>query len=296
MELRVLRYFLAVAREQSISKAAEAVHVTQPTLSRQIMDLEDELGARLFVRSKHNRSVLLTEAGQRLYNYAREIVSLADKTTQEFQADKSHVDGDIYIGAGETESIRIIARTAKTLSGTHPRIRYHFFSGNAESVRDRLDKGLLDFAVFIGDVFTEQYNYITLNAKDRWGIWTRKDSPLAHKTGITPGDLKDVPLFVSSQAQVANEMAGWFGPLYEKLNIAGTYNLIYNASIMVEEGLGCAVSLDKLLNAGADSPLAFVPLNPPLEARLILAWRKSALFSRAATLFLDAIREENRQR
>ncbi|MGN0739819.1 MAG: LysR family transcriptional regulator [Treponema sp.] len=292
MELRVLRYFLAVAREQNFSKAADAVHITQPSLSRQIMDLEEELGSPLFVRSRHNRAVLLTEAGQRLYNYALEIVALADKTVQEFQADISQIEGDIYIGAGETESIRFIAKTAKKLSEKYPRLRYHFFSGNAESVRARLDKGLLDFAIFIGDAYTEQYNYITLNSKDRWGIWTRKDSPLAAKKGIAPEDLKDVPLFLSSQAHSSNEMAGWFGSLYEKLNIAGTYNLIYNASIMVEEGLGCAVGLDRLLRTGKDSPLFFVPLNPPVEAHLILAWQKSAHFSRAANLFLEELKNE----
>lgn len=293
MELRVLRYFLAVAREQSISKAADAVHVTQPTLSRQIMDLEEELGARLFNRSKHNKAVLLTDAGQRLYHYASEIVALADKTTQEFQAECECVDGDIYIGAGETDSIRIIAQAANALSKHHPHLRYHFFSGHAETVHDRLDKGLIDFGIFIGDVYAERYNYITLNAKDRWGVWIRKEHPLAAKTHVSPDDLMEIPLFVSAQAQATNELAGWFGAAYEKLRIAGTYNLIFNAAIMVEEGLGAAVSLDNLLHTGDDSPILFVPFSPPLEARLILAWRKSAAFSRAAQLFLDEVKSVN---
>lgn len=293
MELRVLKYFLAVAREHSISKAAEAVFVTQPTLSRQIMDLEEELGATLFIRGKHNKAVLLTEAGQRLYEYAKEIVSLAEKTVQEFHAESNPVDGDIYIGAGETDSMRIIARAAKSLSKNCPRLRYHLFSGNAETISDRLDKGLIDFGIFVGDVYAQRYNYLTLNEKDRWGVWIQKDSPLAGKPHVSPDDLKDVPLFISSQSKETNEMAGWFGASYENLHIAGTYNLLYNASIMAEEGLGAVISIDKLLRPRADSPLVFVPFNPPLEARLILAWRKSAAFSRAAQLFLDAVKSVN---
>lgn len=293
MELRVLKYFLAVAREQSISKAASSVYVTQPTLSRQIMDLEDELGATLFIRSKHNKAVFLTEDGKRLYEYAREIVSLAEKTVQEFHAESEHVDGDIYIGAGETDAMRIVARAAKSLSQKYPRIRYHLFSGSAETISNRLDKGLIDFGIFVGEVYVQRYNYLTLNKKDRWGVWIFKDSPLAEKPNVSPDDLKDVPLFIPLQSKETNELAGWFGASYEKLHIAGTYNLLYNASLMAEEGLGAVISIDKLLHPSADSPLVFVPFNPPLEARLILAWRKSSVFSPAAKLFLDAVKSVN---
>ena len=189
MEIRVLRYFLAVAREESISRAAEYLHVTQPTLSRQLMELEDELGTRLFVRGKRNRSVILTDEGM-LRRRAEEIVELTDKTEAEIHAKDEIISGDIYIGCGETDAMRLIAQTARDLQEDYPDICYHLFSGNADDVTERLDKGLLDFGILVGSANTEKYDYITLPATDVWGLLMRKDSPLAEKNAVRPEDLK----------------------------------------------------------------------------------------------------------
>lgn len=290
MELRVLRYFLAVAKEESFSGAAKAVYVTQPTLSRQIMDLEKELGVTLFNRGKKNKRVSLTEAGMRLRKRAEEIVELAEKTEHEFAAPEDALSGEVYIGGGETDGMRLIARAARALQRESPLVRYHLFSGNAEDVTERLDKGLLDFGVLVGTAGVEKYNYIQLPVADTWGVLMRKDHPLAKKRFIRPADLADVPLLASRQAVAYNETAGWFGPGFKKLKLVGTYNLVYNAALLVEAGVGCALSLDKLVNTSKTSQLCFKPLEPRLEARLYVVWKKSQVFSKAAEKFLERLR------
>ena len=293
MELRVLRYFLAVAREQNISKAADALHVTQPTLSRQIMDLEDELGTPLLLRGKHTRRISLTDAGVRFYNYAAEIVQLSEKAKAELREPSEQVEGDVYIGAGESDAMRLVARTALKIRRNHPNVRYHLFSGNASLIAERLDKSLVDIGIFIGSLPQEKYAYKTLPKGDRWGILAPQDSPLAEKEHVSPADLAGVPLFVSQQAMQGSELSGWFGPDFKKLNVAGTYNLIFNASLMAEEGLGCVLGLENIVAAeGNGSRLRFVPLEPPLVASVSIAWRKSGVSSRAARLFLDEILRE----
>lgn len=290
MELRILRYFLTVAREQNISRAAEALHITQPTLSRQLMDLEEELGTKLLIRGKKNRSVELTEDGLLLRSRAEEIVALADKTESEFAGEDHGIAGDIYIGAGETDAMRILAEAAKKLRDDHPNIRFHLFSGNAEAVSKRLDKGLLDFGVLIGEADLKKYNALTLPAADIWGVLLRRDSELAFLPHIRPEDLLDKPLILSQQSLEHNEFAGWLGTEPERLSIVATYNLIFNASLLVEAGLGYAITLDKLVNT-ADSPLMFRPLEPRVEGRLNLVWKKYHVFSRAAELFVRELRE-----
>lgn len=286
MELRVLRYFLAVAREETISGAAEALHVTQPTLSRQLMELEEELGKKLFIRGK--RKTVLTEDGLFLRRRAQEIIELADQTETDIRSGEKFVSGDIYIGGGETDAMRIVARAAKKLQEKHPDIRYHLFSGNADDVTERLDKGLLDFGVLIEPADKKKYDYLKLPAADTWGILMREDSPYASREFMRPEDLQGLPLLTSRQSMVQNEMSGWLGQAFDTLHIVATYNLLYNASLMVEEGLGYALCLDRIVNT-AGSGLCFRPLSPKMEAGLVMVWKKYRAFSKAAGAFLDTL-------
>lgn len=291
MELRVLRYFLAVAREASISKAAAAMYVTQPTLSRQMMDLEKRLKVKLFTRSKKNQGVVLTEEGLRLRKRAEEIVALADKTEKEFACPDESLGGDVYIGAGETEVMRRVARTVRGLQRKYPLIHYHLFSGNAEEITERLDHGLLDVGVLIGVAGTERYDYMQFPQSDRWGLLLRKDHQLARKKSITTADLAGVALLVSRQAMEHNELSGWFGNAFKQLNIVGSYNLVFNAALLVEEGVGCALCLDKLVAVRGTEALVFKPLEPSLKTPTYLIWKKHQVFSKAATVLLNALRK-----
>ncbi|MEH7402180.1 LysR family transcriptional regulator [Gottfriedia acidiceleris] len=294
MELRVLRYFLTVAREGSITGAADFLHITQPTLSRQIKDLEQELGKKLFTRSSH--SIILTEEGMILRKRAEEIVDMVDKLEAEFSSMEETISGDVYIGSGETEAMKQIARVVKNLQVSYPSIRYHLYSGNEDDVTERLDKGLLDFGILIQPADLSKYNYINIPAKDVWGVVMRKDSPLALKDTIQAEDLLNIPLICSRQAMKKtfskNEFADWFSEEFDKLNVVTTYNLAYNAAIMVEEGIGYAIVLDKIVNTSSDSNLCFRPLEPRLESGLNIVWKKHQVFSAAANLFLRKIQEE----
>jgi DNA-binding transcriptional LysR family regulator len=292
MELRVLRYFLAVAREGSMTGAADFLHVTQPTLSRQLKDLEQELGKKLFIRSSH--SITLTDEGMLLRKRADEIVAMADKLVAEFSSMEETISGDVYIGGGETDALRQIARVVKDLQLRFPNIRYHLYSGNEDDVTERLDKGLLDFGILIQPADLSKYNYIDIPAKDVWGVVMRKDSPLAFKDTIQAVDLLNVPVICSRQAIKQtfskNEFADWFGEDFDKLNVVTTYNLAYNAAIMVDEGIGYAVVLDKIVNTSNDSNLCFRPLEPRLESGLNIVWKKHQVFSAASDTFLKEIR------
>ncbi|MGM7723101.1 LysR family transcriptional regulator [Metabacillus sp. Hm71] len=291
MEFRVLRYFLTVAREGSMTRAADFLHITQPTLSRQLKDLEEELGKKLFTRSSH--SIILTDEGMLLRKRAEEIVDMVNKLEAEFHSMEETISGDVYIGSGETEAMKQIARVAKELQLRYPNIRYHLYSGNEDDVTERLDKGLLDFCILIEPADLSKYNYIQIPAKDVWGVVMRKDSPLAFKDTIQAVDLLNVPLIFSRQAMKQtlskNEFVDWFGEDFDKLNVVTTYNLLYNAAIMVEEGIGYAVTIDKLVNTSSDSNLCFRPLEPRLEAGLNIVWKKHQVFSAAADLFLKEI-------
>ena len=289
MELRVLRYFLAVAREETISGAAEAVHVTQPTLSRQMMELEEELGKTLFLRGK--RRILLTEEGLFLRKRAQEIVDLVEKTESAFSAADKDIVGEVWIGGGETDAMRLIARAARELQAKHPHIAYHLFSGNAEDVAERLDRGLVDFGIVVEPADLSRYDFIRLPVTDIWGVLMRKDSPLAGKQAIRPEDLLDLPLLCSRQPMVRNEISGWMGTNYEKLHIVTTSNLLYNASLMVEGGMGYALCLDKIVRTSEEGPLCFRPLEPRLEVGLDIVWKKHQVFSKAAAEFLDHLQK-----
>ena len=292
MELRVLRYFLAVAREESISDAAEILHITQPTLSRQLMDLEEELGKQLLIRGKRNRKIMLTEDGMRLRKRAEEIVALADKTEAEFLAGDDAVSGDVYIGCGESDAMHIIAKTAVKLRRDYPDIHFHLYSGNAEEVSERMEKGLLDFGIFITSSNIDKYDYLKLPAYDTWGLIMRKSDPLAAKNFITAQDLEELPLIMSRQALVQEDISRWGKKQIQNLNVVATYNLVYNAAIMTREGFGYTLTLDKLANTGSDSDLCFRPLKPELRINLNLVWKKYQLFSKASQKFLEYLKNE----
>lgn len=293
MEIRVLRYFLAIAREGSITNAANFLHVTQPTLSRQIHDLEDELGQKLFTRGSHNMA--LTAEGMILRKRAEEIISMVDKTEAEFTSMEEAVGGDIYIGGGETDAIKFLAKVAKELHDTYPNVHYHLYSGNAQDVTERLDKGLLDFGVLVQPADISKYDYLNIPANDTWGVVMRKDSPLAEKKTIRKEDLIGLPLICSRQAiseeRNKNEFVQWFGEDFDRLDIVTTFNLVYNAAIMVDAGLGYAVTIDKIANTSENSSLCFRPLEPRLDSGLNVIWKKYQVFSSAAELFLERLRE-----
>ena len=237
----------------------------------------------------------LTPEGMILRKRAEEIISMVDKTEAEFNSMENVVSGDIYIGGGETEAIKLVAQIACELRASYPGIHYHLYSGNSEDVTERLDKGLLDFGILIQPADISKYDYIDIPARDIWGVVMRRDSPLAEKEVIRKEDLLGVPLICSRQAISAerrgNEFAGWFGEDFDQLDIVTTFNLVYNAAIMVEAGVGYAVTLDKIANTTESSSLCFRPLKPRLESGLNIVWKKYQVFSPAAELFLERLRE-----
>ena len=288
MELRVLRYFLAVAREENITAAAESLHVTQPTLSKQLMDLEYELGKKLFERGK--RKITLTEEGIFLRKRAQEIIDLSDKTEATLKSSAQTISGDVFIGCGETQGMREIIKVMKKVNCDFPEIRYNLYSGNDEDVSERLDSGLVDFGLFVGNTHLDKYDYKKLPVADVWGLLLRNDNSLAKKKTLKPSDLDGVPILCSRQALTHNELSGWLGKDFKKLKIVSTHNLIYNASLMVEEGFGAALSIKGLINT-ADSNLVFRPFRPMIKADLIFAWKKYQVFSKPAEIFLKYIQE-----
>lgn len=288
MEFRVLQYFLAVAREQSLSGAAKSLHLSQPTLSRQLKELEDELGKQLFTRS--SRGISLTEEGMLLRERGEEIVRLMKKTEDEI-AFSDEIAGDVYIGAGESDTNRIIGRAAFELRKSYPGIRCHIASGNAVFVLEQLGRGLIDFGLVYGPVDHARYEAIRLPLPDRFGVLMRRDSELADRAYITPEELLDKPLIISAQEQ----QNGWptlsaIAADVSRLNIAATYTLLYNGSLLVEEGLGYAICFDKLINTRGTS-LCFRPLRPTLEITAHLIWKKYQLLSKPAQKFLTKLQE-----
>lgn len=291
MELRVLSYFLAVAREQSIVRAAESLHLSQPTLSTQIKALEKELGKQLLIRgTKGTRKVTLTEEGMILRKRAEEILSLVQKTEREISFSEQMIVGDVYIGTGETDAVRFIARAAKELYESYPGIHYHISSGNADFVSEQLDKGLIDFGIVFGNVDHIKYNSIELPFRDRWGVLMRRDLPLAAKETIQPEDLWDKPLIISNQDDSKGTLTAWINKELSELEIVSTYNLLFNASLMVEEGLGYAIGLDKIINTSGNTKLCFRPLSPKTEAGMHIVWKKYQVFSKASEKFIEKIK------
>lgn len=285
MELRVLRYFLVVAREQNITKAAEVLHITQPTLSRQLKELEEELGKVLLIRG--NKNVSLTEDGMLFRKRAEEIVELSDKTIQEMKGNHDEVAGEVFIGSGETEGLKPVIHVMQELKKRYPKISFHINSGDKTDLLDKLDKGLLDFGVFLEPVDKVKYNYLKLPSKDTIGILARKDSSLAKKKVISKKDLVALPLIMSRQLREDSSLLRWLDVSFDNLNIVATYNLVYNASLMVEEGLGYAITLDKLVNTTGNSNLCFIPLYPKMTVDMYLMWKKMQIFSKASEKFLE---------
>lgn len=289
MDLRVLQYFLAVAREESISAAAQSLHLTQPTLSRQLKELEEELGKQLLIRG--NRRITLTEEGMLLRKRAEEILDLVRRTEKEVTQSDDLVGGEVYIGTGETDGMRQIARTANQIQREHPGIQFHIVSGDAMDVCERLDKGLLDFGILLGDFDRIKYHYMELPMQDVWGVLMQRSSPLAGKETVTPQDLWDKPLILSRQMGNKSGLYRWLQKEPAELHTVATYNLIYNASLMVDEGMGYAFTLDKLVNTRG-SNLCFRPLEPRMELGMCLVWKKYQVFSKAAELFLSRLRQQ----
>lgn len=292
MELRVLQYFLAVAREQSILRAAESLHLSQPTLSTQIKNMDEELGKQLLIRgTKGSRKITLTEEGMLLKKRAEEILELVRKTESEITLSDSIIMGDIYIGTGETDAIRLLAKAAKELQNTYPGIHYHISSGNAEFVVEQLDKGLIDFGIVFGQVDQTRYNSLKMPTKDIWGVLMRRDSALAQKETIAPEDLWDKPLIISHQRNQGKELSAWMKRDISKLNVVATYNLLFNASLLVDEGLGYAIGFDKIINITENSSLCFRLLQPNIEIEMSLVWKKYQIFTKAAEQFIKKIEE-----
>lgn len=290
MELRVLRSFLAVAREQSISGAARALHLTQPTLSRQIMELEEEVGTLLLHRG--NRKVTLTGHGMLMRKRAEQMLELEHKTKEEMAVGAEAVSGPLYIGAGESHAFKFLAPSIHDLVEEYPDVHFNLFSGNAEDVMERLDKGLLDFGLFIEPHDLTRYDYLRLPAVDTWGVLMRRDSPLAAKDAVEAEDLWNLPLISSRQALEGGQLSSWLRIDAAKLRLVGTYNLLFNAALMVEAGTGYAICLDGIINT-AGSALCFRPLQPALESNVDLAWQKYQVFSKPAELLLTRVREKH---
>ena len=291
MELRVLEYFLAVAREQNITAAAESLHLSQPALSRQLREMEEKLGKQLLIRGvKGSRKVILTEEGMILRKRAEEILSLVRRTENEITQSDETIAGNVFIGTGETETVRLFAKVAKKLQQKYPDIRYNISSGNAEHVLEYLDKGIIDFGLLFTEIDAQKYEAIPVPIKDTWGVLMRKDSPLAEKETICPEDLWDKPLIVSHQKGDDRYLNQWLQREESELHIVATYNLLFNASLLVDEGLGYALCYDKLINTKG-SNLCFRPFSPRLEARGFIVWKKYQVFSKAANIFLQYLRE-----
>lgn len=290
MDIRVLQYFLAVAREESITKAAETLHMTQPPLSRQLKDLECELGKQLLIRG--SKRVTLTEDGILLRKRAEEMVDLMEKTKAELGASGKNINGGVFIGCGETDAISYLAQAAQNLQKKYPLIHYHIYSGDTDRVMQKLDKGLIDFGLLVGPVEVSKYDYMGLPIKDTWGVIMPKDSALSEKESISAEDLRNKPLIFSHQSTTDSKMLSWLQTDISKLNIVATYDLIYNAAQFAKKGFGYVITIDKLINTSGDSNLCFKPLYPTLEAELCIVWKKYQVFSRASTEFLRQLQSE----
>ncbi|MEI5993626.1 LysR family transcriptional regulator [Candidatus Enterococcus mansonii] len=290
MDLRVLNYFLTVAREKTISKAAEVLHLSQPTLSKQLKELEAELGVTLFERG--NRFITLTEEGIYLVNRGKEILSLVESTTTNLLKNDV-VSGEITIGGGETQAFKCIAEHLYELRKKHPDINVHLYSGNADDVLDKIDKGLLDFGLVIDPVEKQKYEYLRLPSADRWGILVNDLTPLHSLKNVTPKDIQHIPLLISNQSLVDNQLAEWLGGNIDHFNVMGTYNLLYNASLLVKQNVASALCIDGIINT-AETNLTFIPLSPPLAANTNIVWKKNQVFSNASNALLTLLKREDR--
>jgi len=278
-----------VAREESISGAAEALHLSQPTLSRQLKDLEDELGKTLLIRG--SKKTTLTEDGILLRKRAQEILDLTQKTEAELRQSENHIGGDVWIGGGECIGMRLIAKAAYALQKDFPDVHVHLVSGNAVDILERLEKGLVDFGVAISDADPKRYDSMWLPASHRAGLLMRKDSPLASRTYIGPDDLQGLPLIAPRSEATRRGHEKWMGRGFKSVNVVATFNLIYNAAFLVEEGLGYAICWDHLIRPSEEHDLRFVPYQPPIVIDINVVWKRHQVFSKASQKFLEKIRE-----
>lgn len=291
MEIRALKYFLAVAEEENITVAAGKLHITQPALSRQMMDLEKELGKPLFIRT--NKKTYLTEDGLHLKQRAQEILSLVEKTASELQTTSGEIYGQIHFGAGETDAMRVFADVAGRIHRKHPKIQFNLFSGNADDILEKLENGILDFGLIFSTTFPETYHSIPVPLSNTRGLLMRRDSPWAKYDRITVDLLKRMPLITPSRTSYnQNFLSQWCGKDMDSLHIVATYNLIYNAVFLVEAGIGNALCLENLVNTDQSSTLCFCPLDPPSYATPMLIWKKGKKLSKASEVFLEEIKEK----
>lgn len=289
MEIRVLRYFLEIARAGNMSRAAETLHVSQPTLSKQMKDLEQELGKKLFRRG--STSLSLTDEGMLLRKRAEDILGMVDKTADEFKALDDITGGEVRIGCAESHQIKYLARTIKVFKKSYPLFRYHLTSGNTEQVVERLDRGLIDFAVIVEPPNLSKYNYLEIPEANTWGLVMKRDDTLAKKESICFDDLAGLELICSAQAMQV-DIPRWCGERADTLNLSGTVNLVYNGSVFVKEGLGYMLSFDNLVDTGTDSELCFRPLKPLLETKMFVIWKKYQVFTPIAELLLDELKKQ----
>ena len=283
MELHTLRYFLEIAREENMTRASESLHVSQPSLSKEMKALEEELGKKLFIR--RNGGLSLTDEGMLLRKRAEDIIEITDKTVAEFSSLDEINGGDIYIGCAESYLIKYLARAVKDFTEKYPMLRYHLSSGNTEQVAEKLDRGLLDLAFIVEPPDLSKYNYLEVQGADVWGVIMRRDSPLAEKETIRAEDLYGLPLICSRQAMRV-DIPRWCGENAERLNFSGTLNLCYNGTVFVREGLGYMLTFDKVADTSEESGLCFRPLEPTLETKMYIIWKKYQVFSPIAELFV----------
>lgn len=287
MELRTLRYFLTTASEGNITRAADVLHVTQPTLSRQLMDLEKELGTTLVIRGK--KGLTLTDDGLFFRQRAEEIVELADLLEQRFAERSDIVNGIINIGASEAIGSRIMAKLIRNFSEKYPLVQFHLYNEMADNIKDRLDKGLADIGLLLEPIDVHKYEYLRLTQKETWGILLRSDHPLASREVITPEDISGESLILPLREKVREDIINWIGKEEKDLHIPLSYTLLSNAVLLVEEGLGCAFCLDGALAVHSSSNLKFIPIYPEKTTRSVLVWKKNQLFSPATSLFIQEI-------
>lgn len=288
MEIRVLRYFLTVVREQSITKASEVLHITQPTLSRQLAQMEEEIGVKLFDRG--TRKITLTNEGLLLRRRAEEILQLVDKTEKELIVQEEQVEGKITIGCGETASVQILPELIESFHEKYPRVNFDLYTATADHVKNQMDRGLADIGLLLEPIDIEKYEFIRLDMKEKWVVLMRPDDPLAEKEFVTAGELSKLPLVLPRRLKVQSELASWFGDYYENLNVLFTSNLSTNAAVMVRKGLAYSLVIEGMIPFWDQSKIIYRPLYPELTATSVLAWKRVQPFSLATTKFIEHIK------
>lgn len=289
MDIRVLRYFLTVVREENISRAAEILFITQPTLSRQLQELEKELDTKLFIRGKSK--ITLTESGILLRRRAEELVELADKTRREFLCKEENISGTISIGCGETMAVKVLSETIASFSKTYPEVRFEIYTGTADHIKDEIDHGLLDVGLLMEPIEIEKYAYIRLKQTERWGAVFRADHPLCEKDAVTTQDLKNIPLILPRRPGSQSVLRSWFGDDFDNLHIVATGNLVANSARLVMQGLGSAVTIEGAVDLYKNSQLCFRPFQPELENTSVLVWKKHQPFGQAASKFINFLKD-----